>query len=363
MKNIKKAVLYSPYLDTLGGGEKHILSILKVFSEEGFIIDILWRDKKILEQIESKLNIKLSRARIAANFLTQSTFFKKILATKKYNYLFYVTDGSYFFSAAEKNYIFCMYPKKDLYSTTLSNRMKWNNFEFISNSKYTKAYVDKWTGLKSTVLYPYIDDAFLKKNDFKKKDKIILSAGRYFGHLHSKRQDLLIKAFIKLQQKHKLFKNFKLIFIGGLKSEDKPYFAELKELASSNKNILFLTNVSFAKLINYYRKALFLWHAAGLTEAGRAQLYSVEHLGLVPLEAMASGVIPLCHDSGGPKEFIEAGSNGFLYKTIDDLIKQTVKAFKDQKTRLRVAESGQDFVRENFSYEVFRKRVKDYFKI
>ncbi|EKE14265.1 MAG: hypothetical protein ACD_12C00601G0004, partial [uncultured bacterium] len=37
MKNKSKRIaLYDPYLSTLGGGEKHILSILDVFAEQGY---------------------------------------------------------------------------------------------------------------------------------------------------------------------------------------------------------------------------------------------------------------------------------------------------------------------------------------
>ncbi len=36
----KKAALYDPFLDVMGGGEKHILSILKVLEEKGFEIHI-----------------------------------------------------------------------------------------------------------------------------------------------------------------------------------------------------------------------------------------------------------------------------------------------------------------------------------
>ena len=47
MKNkIKRVALYNPYLDTLGGGEKHILSILDVFAEQGYEINIFW-DKNL----------------------------------------------------------------------------------------------------------------------------------------------------------------------------------------------------------------------------------------------------------------------------------------------------------------------------
>ena len=52
----KKAALYNPDLDILGGGEKHILSILRVLEDEGYEINIFW-DKDLTNEI--KTNFKL----------------------------------------------------------------------------------------------------------------------------------------------------------------------------------------------------------------------------------------------------------------------------------------------------------------
>jgi hypothetical protein len=38
----KKAALYDPYLDVMGGGEKHILSILQVLEHEGYEANVFW---------------------------------------------------------------------------------------------------------------------------------------------------------------------------------------------------------------------------------------------------------------------------------------------------------------------------------
>ncbi len=53
MKNIKKACLYDPYLDTLGGGELHVLSIMQVLDSFGYEVSIFW-DKDLTKQIEKK---------------------------------------------------------------------------------------------------------------------------------------------------------------------------------------------------------------------------------------------------------------------------------------------------------------------
>ena len=44
-----KAAIYNPYLDTLGGGERYTLSFAKVLADEGWVVDVEWKDIKIKE--------------------------------------------------------------------------------------------------------------------------------------------------------------------------------------------------------------------------------------------------------------------------------------------------------------------------
>ena len=75
MKNkTKKVALYDPYLDTLGGGEKYILSILEVFAEQGYEISIFW-DKNLTKEIKK---------RFAFRFIDTSKYLPSIFKNKKY---------------------------------------------------------------------------------------------------------------------------------------------------------------------------------------------------------------------------------------------------------------------------------------
>ena len=128
---------------------------------------------------------------------------------------FYVTDGSYFFSGAKKNFVYAMIPDKKLYSQNLINRLKLLNYQFITHSLFTQKWLKKF-GIESKVIMPYLDDKLINSDiKFSKKEKIILSVGRFFSHLHSKRQDLIIQAFKKLKVKFKKFSDYKLILAGG----------------------------------------------------------------------------------------------------------------------------------------------------
>lgn len=359
MKKNKKVALYSPYLDTMGGGEKHIIEILKVFDEYGFEIEILWDDKKIISDFEKKFEIRLSNAKVIDNFLKKEPFFSKIFKTAQYEYFIYVTDGSYFISLAKNNYIFCMYPELNLYKKTLGNILKWLGWKFIVNSNYTKQYIDKYTSKTSQVVYPYLD---INEEDFV-KEKVILSVGRFFKGLHSKRHDFLIDAFKKIQNSKKEFRDFKLYLVGGLKEEDKDYFNELKKQIGDNKNIFLVKNIEYGKLIELYRKAMFYWHAAGYGVDVEKNPEGVEHLGITPLEAMNYGSVVLTFNAGGPKEIIIDGVNGFLYNNENELIEKTNSIYLDKNIMKKIIIEEKNLLKERFTIRSFKEKVLSVFNI
>src|SRR3990167_7556860 len=137
MKTMKKVLLYSPYLHILGGGERHILSIMQIFDNAGYQVDIVCDDMNILRAITNRLHIDFKHAKIIPNFFATNSVLTKLLITSKYDYLFYVTDGSYFLSRAKSNYIFAMYPQSELYNEKFVNRLKLLNFSIVSNGSFT----------------------------------------------------------------------------------------------------------------------------------------------------------------------------------------------------------------------------------
>jgi len=352
---MKKVGVYDPYLDTLGGGEKYILSIMDVFAELGYEIDIFW-DQDLSKEIKDRFSLQSIKR---LKWINKKNF--KNLWT--YDYFFYITDGSYFFSGAKKNFVYAMIPDKKLYSLSLINRLKLINYQFITHSLFTQKWLKKF-GIKSTVIMPYLDNKLIKQdtNSFK-KEKIILSVGRFFSHLHSKRQDLMIKTFKDLKTKSKEFKEYKLILAGGLMKEDQKYFNQLKSLAKNDSSIIFETNVSLDKLDKLYKLSNYFWHFTGLGIDENEHPEMVEHFGITPLEAIASGCLTFCYSAGGPKELIIDGENGFLFSDIDGLIDKMIEINNDNIKKEKIINNGKQFVKENFSYEVFRSKVTELFRV
>lgn len=356
----KEAALYSPYLDTLGGGEKYILSLLKVLENEDYSLDIFW-DKNLQPEFKVKFNLSFDYLInfIPNIFADQFGFVKKLLQLKKYDYFFYVTDGSYFFSTARNNFIYAMVPRASLYRLTTINKLKLANYKFITHSKFTQKYLTSHN-IDSTLLYPYLDKEFIMAEpETFKKEKIILSVGRFFKYLHSKNQDKIIQCFRELRKSNKKFSDYKLVLAGGLKEEDMPYYESLKKIAGENKSIIFKPNVTFHELYDLYKKSNFYWHFTGLGVDEKLQPEEVEHLGITPLEAMAMGCLTFCVNSGGPKENIQDGKTGFLFGTENELFKKMKIATSKSQYQTKIRRDAKEYVLDHFTFTKFKKNVKE----
>ena len=68
----KKVGLYDPFLDVMGGGERHILSILQVLESEGYDASIFW-DTDLTKHIENTLNLPFQSLTFVKNV------FKKVV--------------------------------------------------------------------------------------------------------------------------------------------------------------------------------------------------------------------------------------------------------------------------------------------
>ena len=371
MKNLEikkiKVGLYDPYLDTLGGGEKYILSIMDVFVDLGYEINIFW-DKNLNKEMKKRFAFQcINTLKFLPNIFKNNSYPLKTLRTLRtlqtFDYFFYITDGSYFFSGAKKNFVYAMIPDKKLYSLSLINRLKLTNYQFITHSIFTQKWLKKF-GIKSAVIMPYLDNKLINQSiNFEKKEKIILSVGRFFSHLHSKKQDLMIKAFKDLKNKSKEFANYGLVLAGGLMKEDQEYFDSLKKLAGKDDSIIFKPNVELYELYRLYRLSTYYWHFTGYGVDEEKNPELVEHFGITPLEAMASGCLTFCYKAGGPRELINDNENGFLFTSSDELIDKMIEVDSNITLKEKIINNGKLFVKENFSYEVFREKVLSLYKV
>src|SRR3989339_847971 len=321
-----KAALISPYWDILGGGEKYLLDIGYFLHQNGYEVEIFWPDKQIKTRLLQRFGQKYDFFSVNSRWQQLSSW-QKTLNSCHYEAIFYHSDGSYFWSLAKNNYQLFQVPDINL----IPHHNWWQTFKFsqwtpIFNSEFTKHIFLKHAQVKKHhLLYPTIDS---ESNNYHRKSKIILSVGRFFGHLHSKKQEVLIKAFINGCQKHPELKAYHLILIGALKPEDQQYFDYLQRLKGHNKQIEIKTNLNYDQVQAYYNKAQIYWHAAGYNIDEQKQPELVEHFGITIVEAMNHYCVPIVYQAGGPKETVLNDKTGYFFTQPKTLVSQTVKLIK-----------------------------------
>ncbi|MGB9883159.1 MAG: glycosyltransferase, partial [Microgenomates group bacterium] len=113
-------------------------------------------------------------------------------------------------------------------------------------------------------------------------------------------------------------------------------------------------------LIEIYQKAKYFWHFTGLGVNEKKNPELVEHFGIAPLEAIASGCITFCHNSGGPKIIINNKTNGFLFDNQKQLIELMIKIETDKDWQQKIIYQGQLLIKQNYNYLTFMNKIKKY---
>ncbi|MEK9143671.1 MAG: glycosyltransferase family 4 protein [Patescibacteria group bacterium] len=306
-----KIGFYSPYLDTLGGGERYVLTLASHWSGR-HNVELFWNDASIINSAQKRLNIDLSRIKVTRNIFRDTSVFKKLFITRQYDLIFFLSDGSIPSTLARYNILHFQMPfGKILYSAVKLSRYQ----AIVCNSQFTKDALDERIGIRAEVIYPPVTVIDWKGS---KKEKIILSVGRFSGFHTAKKQHILLEAFTR-GMKAKCLAGWKLILAGGLLLSDMEYFDTLKKM-SVGLPVEFLPNAPHDTLTDLYRRVSIYWHAAGF---GETDPRLMEHFGISTVEAMTAGCIPIVFAGGGQPEIVEDGKNGFLWETTGELLEKT----------------------------------------
>jgi len=223
--------------------------------------------------------------------------------------------------------------------------------EIISISKYSKSWIRKLWKKDSILLFPPVDTGSFKVG---KKEKIILSVGRFFPEHHNKKQLELAETFIDLYDNcPEVMNGYALYLIGGVEQRKKhlEYVNKIKNI-SKNYPVKIITNIEWRELVEIFSKAFIFWHGAGMGEDEKKHPEKFEHFGITTVEAMASGCIPIVIGRGGQKEIVRDGEDGFLYERWDELKDITLKVCRGdidvEAVRKRAIESCKKFSSSNF---------------
>lgn len=346
-----KIGFFSPYLDTLGGGERYTLTLAAHWSTT-HDVHVFWDEENILSDSQRRFNIDLSRTKTVQNIFRSVNMFKKLFLSRHYDLIFFLSDGSIPTSFARHNIIHFQCPFPFVRGKTIPNKLKLFRYRrIVCNSLFTKRYVDKEYGVRADVIYPPVDVTQWKPLP---KKKAILSVGRFSRHFINKKQKEMVQFFRTFFLEHP---DWQLWLAGGVVEQDFAYFKEVEREAQGLPVKLF-PNASFEELQRLYGEASIYWHAAGFGESEKMNPAGMEHFGISTVEAMSAGSVPVVFEGGGQPEIVREGENGFLWKTEEELLEKTntviANAALAEELRRKAMETSKQFSVSRFC-EAFDK--------
>lgn len=354
-----KVAIYSPYLDTFGGGEKYMMTIAEVLSPVN-TVDVLL-DRHLLDlgrehlkkELSKRFDLNLDKVRFTEGPVGKgASLLQRLFFLKNYDVLFYLTDGSIFYPTARKNILHIQTPLAGQPVKSAWGRLKLNKWNLIIyNSEFTKTYSEKNWPLVSQVIYPPVDTDKIKPL---KKRKYILSVGRFFGFLKDKKHEVLIKTYRELFEKSKIL-GWSLHLAGSAQKGDEDYLRQLKK-SCSDLPVNFYPNIKYNDLIRLYGESSIYWHASGFDESDPTKM---EHFGISTVEAMAGGCVPVVINKGGQPEIIENGKSGFLWDDLNSLKKYTLNLIEKRRLWYEISANA-IFRSKSFSKQKFAEKIKKF---
>lgn len=350
-----KIGIFDPYLDTLGGGEKYMLTLASCLSKKHDVF-LFWNNgqDRIKKTAMDRFGIDLSKTTFVTNiFYPHVSFLQRMREAAMYDLIIYLSDGSIPLFFTKNLIIHFQFPVEWVKPSLLTKLKISRAKDIICNSEFTKSYIDKKFQLQSKVIYPPVDLLPIKNIA---KENIILHVGR-FGMsregVNYKKQDVMINAFKKMVEKG--FSGWRFVMVISVRDEDKEKTKVLKELAKDFP-IEIIENPSHEKLSLLYGQAKIYWHASGFNEDLQKYPEKAEHFGIATAEAMGAGEVPVVINAGGQPEIVKNGESGFLWSTLDELEEKTIQLAKDEALLKRMAKNAQVrskiFSVERFCHEI-----------
>lgn len=329
--------IYDPYLDTLGGGERYVLTAAECLSKK-HKVSIFWDDKYMLSKAEAKFGLNLSKVNCKKNIFTPKTSrLKRWISLVKFDCIFFLSDGSIPVIPGKKLFVHFQAPLS--LPEHKKSKVKLSRVtNVICNSHYTKKHIDSELNINSIVVYPPVEvDSFPKRPN---KKNSILTVGRYSRIAQKgnfKKHKTLITSFKSLVDSG--LKNWKFHIVISNLPHDKERVDSLIEYAKDYP-IVFHRDIDHEKVTKLYSESKIYWHAAGFGEDLEKHPERAEHFGISTVEAMAAGCVPIVFSAGGLQESVEHDVSGYLWKTRAELEKMTKKLTDNETVRKKIAKKS-----------------------
>ncbi|WPX08899.1 glycosyltransferase [Anaerocellum danielii] len=356
-----KVAIVHEWLTTMGGSEKVILELKKLFPEAP-IYTLVYNRKKLgkyfdeyliitsnlqknpLAQIKHQLFFKYMPRAFESFDLSDfdlvisssSAFAKGVITSPNCIHICYChTPPRYLWDLTHEylkdyNIIIRKYIERNfhylrIWDTVAANRVDY----FVANSNYVANRIKKFYKRDCKVIYPPVDTEYFTPAKDKNIEDYYLIVSRLVPY---KRIDLAVEAFNKISKR--------LVIVG-----DGPEYKKLKSIAKPN--IEFLGYQPDEIVRNLYQRC-------------KALIFpGIEDFGIVPVEVQACGRPVIALKRGGAAETVEEGKTGVFFEKQDvESLKEAVYKFEKD-----IDKFDQNYIRfhaEKFSAERFRREFSDF---
>jgi len=212
----------------------------------------------------------------------------------------------------------------------------------LTNSKFSREAIRKHVGRKAYVVYPPVDvEKYLPLLSNDKRENTVVTIGRFTPE---KNYEKIVEIASKLP-------NISFAIIGAVTNKlNRNYYCKIQHLIEKLrlKNVKLYPNLPFKEKLKLLGEAKIYLHAM-----------VNEHFGISIVEAIASGLAPVVHRSGGPwKDILEEkhGTYGYSFTTANEAVKAIKNLVENEKLRKRIVANNLKRIRV-FSKKRFKKQI------
>jgi GT2 family glycosyltransferase/glycosyltransferase involved in cell wall biosynthesis len=356
-RNKKTAGIYTPYNIIPGGGERYLLSVMRVFETLGYSLTL------VVPEVYSRIRIsavleKLELTLDAIEIITHQE------AEQSRRFDLFFSLGNEICppckTLGDISLYCCQFPLPSA-QQELDRRLPWlTDYDaVICYSEFVAEEIGKKIvefDLQDQHLQVVSPPVGMKIDVPKSSPKSgILAIGRFFSGGHCKRQDMMVSAMKGLKDRGV---QSRLNLVGSLhpEPEHREYFTKCQTDAK-DLPVTFHVDAASDTLGDLLYKSSLYWHGAGLGVNVDKDPGNCEPFGISVVEAMAARVIPFVVNNGGPSLIVEDGISGFHYSSEEELVALTEKVLALPDDEIETLRDNAAKRAAQFSDEAFRTNL------
>ncbi|HEX8598934.1 MAG TPA: glycosyltransferase family 4 protein [Chloroflexia bacterium] len=358
-----KVGIYYPFEPYIGGGERYIFALAEHLSR-GNNVALLTAGAERVPALAASLGYDLSRVQLRPRTGYLSPL-EKATGSKRYDLFICVSNHAVppVASLGRRGLLLVQFPfpthRGDWLRSGLLGPVMLRSYQLeIVYSRFVVTWLKKRSPrrMEIRVLAPPVQ--LIEADPMSPRDNIILAVGRFFEGEHSKRHDVLVRAFKDMVAGG--LGGWELHLAGSVRPEPEhqAYLARIRELAEGYPVVVH-TDISQGDLRSLYRRASVFWHATGYGSEEDKRPEVMEHFGVVTVEAMSAGCVPIVIARGGQVEVVEHGVSGFLWDDLEELKALTLQyILADDAAKLKYRIAATEASRR-YSPGEFQARLDD----